>query len=74
MAPYGTLLVAHDPVREKWDNFGRIDFYLGPALTHYRSYHCFISDTNATRINDSVMFYPAALQLLQLTHRLVAAA
>jgi hypothetical protein len=64
VAPCGTLLVAHDPtVREKWDNYGRIGFYLEPALTHYRSYHCFIMDTNTTRICDSVMFYPAPLVL-----------
>jgi hypothetical protein len=31
VAPCGTLLVAHDPVREKWDNYGRIGFYLGPV-------------------------------------------
>jgi hypothetical protein len=83
VAPCGTLLVAHDTVREKWDNYGRIGFYLGPALTHNRSYHCFITDTNATRICDSVMFYPAPLvlpgasrfdQLLQLTERLVIVA
>ncbi len=84
MAPCGTLLVAHDPGSAKWDNHGRIGFYLGPALTHYRAYHCFIADTNATRICDSVvMFYPAPLvlpgasrfdQLLQLTECLVTAA
>jgi hypothetical protein len=83
MAPCGTLLVAHDPVREKWDNYGCIGFYLGSVLKHYRSYHCFIADTNATRICDRVMFYPAPLvlpnasrfeQLLQLTERLVIAA
>ncbi len=83
MAPCGTLLVAHDPGGEKWDNHGRIGFHLGPALTHYRAYHCFIADTNTTRICDSVMFYPAPLvlpgasrfdQLLQLTEQLVTAA
>ena len=83
MAPCGTLLVAHDPGGEKWDNHGRIGFYLGPALTHYRAYHCFIADTNSTRICDSVMFYPAPLvlpgasrfdQLLHLTEQLVTAA
>jgi hypothetical protein len=83
VAPCCTLLVAHEPVREKWDNYGRIGFYLGPALTHYRSYHYFVTDTNASRIYDSVMFYPAPLvlpgasrfdQLLQLTERLVIAA
>jgi hypothetical protein len=82
MAPCGTLLIAH-PGSAKWDNHGCIGFYLGPALTHYRAYHCFIADTNATRICDSVMFYPAPLvlpgasrfdQLLQLTERLVTAA
>jgi hypothetical protein len=83
MAPCGTLLVAHDPSSAKWDNDGRIGFYLGPALTHYRAYHCFIADTNATRICDSVMFNPAPLvlpgasrfdQLLHLTKRLATAA
>jgi hypothetical protein len=83
MVPCGTLLVVHDPGSAKWDIHGRIGFYLGPALTHYRAYHCFIADTNATRICDSVMFYPPPLvlpgasrfdQLLQLTKRLVTAA
>ncbi len=83
MAPCDTLLVAHDPGREKWDNCGRIGYYLSPALTHYRSCHCFIADTNATRICNIVMFYPAPLvlpgasgfdQLLQLTERLAIAA
>jgi hypothetical protein len=57
--------------------------WLRSALTHYRSYHCFITDTNATRICNSVMFYSVPLvmpgasrfyQLLQLTERLVIAA
>jgi hypothetical protein len=39
MAPCGPLLAAHDPGSEKWDNHGRIGFYLGPALTHYRASH-----------------------------------
>jgi hypothetical protein len=80
-APF--LLIAYDPIREKWDNHGRIGFYIGLALTHYRPYHCFIADTNATRICDSVMFHPAPLvlpgasrfdQFLQLTERLVTTA
>ncbi len=83
MAPCGTLLVAHDRGRKKWDDRGRIGYYLGPTLTHYRSYDCFVADTNVTRICDSVMFYPAPLvlpgasrfdQLIQLTERLATAA
>ena len=61
MAPCGTLIVVHDPCQDKWENKGRIGFYLGSALTHYRTYHCFIPDTGSTRISDSVMFYPAPL-------------
>jgi hypothetical protein len=81
MAPCSTLLVAHDPVRKKRDNYGRMGFYLGPALTHYGSYHCFITDINATRICGSVMFYPTPLvlpgasrfdQFLKLTERLIS--
>jgi hypothetical protein len=72
-----------NPISEKWDNHGHIGLYLGPTLTYYQSYHCFIDDTNATRICDRVMFYLAPLvlpgasgfdQLLQLTERLVTAA
>jgi hypothetical protein len=55
----------------------------GPALSHYRSYRCLISDTDDFRISDNIILYPAPLvapgasrfdQLLALTHRLTSAA
>ncbi len=83
IAPCGTLIVVHNPRRETWDNFGLIGFYLGPALSHYRSYRCLISDTDDLRISDNIMLYPSPLvapgasrfdQLLALTQRLTSAA
>jgi hypothetical protein len=38
LAPCGTLVVIHNSVRETWDNFGLVGFYLGPSLQTYRSY------------------------------------
>jgi hypothetical protein len=73
----------HNSIRETWDNFGHIGFYLGPASSHYRSYRCLVQETNSIRISDSIIQFPAPLvepgasrfdQLLALTDKLVTAA
>jgi hypothetical protein len=83
LAPCGTLIVLHNSVRETWDTFGHIGFYLGPAASHYRSYRCLDQETNSIRISDSIILYPAPLvepgasrfdQLLALTENISAAA
>ncbi len=83
LALCGTLIVLHNSIRETWDNFGHIGFYLGPASSHYRSYRCLVQETNSIRISDSIILFPAPLvepgtsrfdQLLALTEKLVAAA
>jgi hypothetical protein len=43
-APCGTLLVAHDPRSREMELLRGHRSFLGPALTHCRSYHCFIVD------------------------------
>ncbi len=50
----GTLIVAHNPRRETWDNFGTVGFYLGPSLEHYRSYRCLTSDSDDICISDNM--------------------
>ena len=79
LAPCGTLIVLHNSIRETWDNFGHIGFYLGPASAHYRSYRCLVQETNSVRISDSIILFPAPLvvpgasrfdQLLALTERI----
>ena len=59
IAPCGTLIVLHNTRRETWDNFGLIGFYLGPALHHYRSYHCLVSDSDSYRACDNIILYPS---------------
>ncbi len=79
LAPCGTLVVIHNSIRETWDNFGLIGFYLGPSLNNYRSYRCLIQDTMKIRTTDSIILYPAPLvvpgasrfdQLLAITSNL----
>ncbi len=79
LAPCGTLIVLHNSIRETWDNFGHIGFYLGPASAHYRSYRCLVQETNSVRISDSIILFLAPLvvpgasrfdQLLALTERI----
>ena len=83
MAPCGTLIVVHDPVRETWDNFGQVGYYLGPSFHHYRNYRCLITETDSIRTSDSIILYPAPLvlpgasrfdKLLALTESLADAA
>ncbi len=83
LAPCGTLVLLHNSFRKKWDNFGHIGFYLGPAASHYRSYRCMVQETNSIRIFDSIILFPAPLvepgasrfdQLLAVTERIYAAA
>jgi hypothetical protein len=83
LAPCGTLIVIHNSIRETWDTFGPIGFYLGPAASHYRAYRCLVQETNSIRISDSIILYPAPLvvpgasrfdQLLALTEKISTAA
>jgi hypothetical protein len=61
LAPCGTLVVIHNSIRETWDNFGLVGFYLGSSLHNYRSYRCLIQDTMKIRTSDSIILYPAPL-------------
>jgi hypothetical protein len=79
LAPCGTLVVLLNSVRETWDNFGLVGFYLGPSLQNYRSYRCLVQETMKIRISDSIILYPAPLvvpgasrfdQLITLTSQL----
>jgi hypothetical protein len=61
--PPGQLVVIHDsPLkRASWARHGVRGFYLGPALSHYRSHNCFLPKTGATRISDSLAHFPDPL-------------
>ena len=44
--------------RPSWGFHAEIGFCLGLAMEHYRCFQCYIPNTGATRITDTVKFYP----------------
>eukprot|EP01036_Dinobryon_divergens_P061842 gene61842-biopygen29750 len=60
IAPAGTAILIHEPpeTRGTWAGHGVPGFYLGPAVSHYRSHHVFVTATSATRITDTVAWFP----------------
>lgn len=65
MAPAGSKIVIHNraPERPTWAEHGTHGFYIGPAMNHYRNYECYIPSTKATRISNSVAFFPHCCEL-----------
>ncbi len=49
--------------RPTWSTHGVQGFYLGPSLSSYRSYRCWISSTKSERSSDTVQFFPAPFLL-----------
>ena len=60
IAPAGTRILIHDKpsVRSSWAPHRVPGYYLGPALQHYRSYRVWSSTTKATRISDTLAWFP----------------
>ena len=60
LAPPGTKAVIHNrpSSRPSWGFHGEDAFYIGPALEHYRCVKCYVPKTRATRISDTVQFFP----------------
>ena len=63
--PPGTKVVVLDPVttRESWAPHGLNGFYLGPAISHYRSFRVYVSVTKGIRVSDSLSWHPRKLRL-----------
>ena len=60
IAPAGTSILIHEApeTRGTWAGHGVPGYYLGPALTHYRSHHVFVTATSAPRVTDTVAWFP----------------
>jgi len=65
IAPAGCKVIIHDrrSERKSWDNHGTNGFYVSQAPRHYRNFTCYIPSTGATRISDTVEFYPTHCDL-----------
>lgn len=69
LAPPGTRVLVHvkPNKRTTWAPHGETGWYIGPAMEHYRCHQVFIPKTNATRIADTVEFFPQNVPLPSLS-------
>ena len=64
LGPIGckVLCFENPDVRSSWGPHGKEGYYVGPALEHYRCQSIYISETERTRISDTVAFFPDTLE------------
>jgi hypothetical protein len=60
LAPLGTKTIVHEKPNQRgtWDAHGVYGWYIGLAPDHYRCYEIHITATRASRIADTVEFFP----------------
>jgi hypothetical protein len=53
-------VVVHDKpdARATWATHGTDGFYVGPARQHYRCWRCYMPETRAIRITDTIAWLP----------------
>jgi hypothetical protein len=65
LALLGTKVIIHEKPSERrsWAPHGLDGWYVGHALEHYRCYKIFVAATAATRVSDTVEFFPRVCQM-----------
>ena len=65
LAPPGIKVLAfEDPdTRDSWAPHGRLGYYLGPALEHYRCHRIYLPETKRVRVLDTLSWHPTTLVL-----------
>lgn len=65
IAPAGTKILIHEKPanRASWGAHGIPGYYLGPALQHYRCYLVWASNTQTTRVTDTVAWFPESVRM-----------
>ena len=60
LAPMGTQIIAHTPAetRTPFGEHGKVGWYIGPSLEHYRCWRCYFTDTMHERDVLKVDFFP----------------
>jgi hypothetical protein len=66
LAPPGMKITCFESPesRSSWAGHGRLGYYLGPSLTHYRCHRVWISDTRSVRVSDTLAWHPRPEHLL----------
>jgi hypothetical protein len=65
IGPPGTQVMVHDkPAQRKtWDPHAIKAWYVAPSLIHYRCYEVWVPETQATRLTDTLSWYPQKVPL-----------
>jgi len=69
LAPPGTKTMMHSKPsnRASWDPNGRITWYIGPSMSHYRCVKVFVPKTHAKINTDTVLFFPKSIPIPSIT-------
>ena len=69
LAPSGSKVVTRTKPsnRASWDLNGKIEFYTGPALNHYRYLTCYIPSTRTEIVSDTLVFIPHTIPIPTIT-------
>ena len=65
LAPPGTKVVAFEPPdkRNSWATHGTLVWYIGTSLHHHRCFIIYVIKTAATRVCDTVNFFPKQFKM-----------
>ena len=69
LAPPGTKVLIYDPPtnRKTWDPHATDGWYIGPAMSHYRCYRCYVPKTRSERTARTVEFLPTTFGMPRLS-------
>ncbi len=65
IATLGTKVVVHDTPEKRgtWEMHGKVGYYIGRALLHYRCHNVYMIDSRATRISDCLAWFPVSVKM-----------
>jgi hypothetical protein len=65
LAPPGMNVMVYEPVNQRgsWGSHATEGHYIGPALESYRCYKIYTPSTRATRISDTVVWFPEQIPM-----------
>ena len=65
IAPLGMKVLVHDTPdkRGTWQVHGKLGYYIGRALSHYRCHTVYMEESRATRISDCLAWFPVTVKM-----------
>ena len=65
IAPLGMKVLVHDTPEKRgsWQVHGKLGYYVGRALLHYRCHTVYMVDSHATRISDCLAWFPVGIKM-----------